>query len=188
MGPKEDIFVRKVIATFIAVLVLVTAAGGVGSAAGRVGVIDLALIMDESKAGREANAVLAAFIEERRTAVLELETHVDQLRAALEDDEQALTDDERAELEAELEEATDEYVAAVNQYDEELDAALQELRNHILSEIGIVLQMVGDAGGFDLIVDAASAYYYRRVVDLTFEVIREYDDLWDIAQRRASQP
>lgn len=180
---------NRIVGTAVAVLVLVMAMASIGLAADRVGVIDLAVIMDESKAGKQANAALAAFIDERQQAAFQLEEELEQLAASLDEDEggAAWSGDERATLEAELDAAVERYIAAVNEYEAEIDAALEALRDHILSEIGIVLQMVGDSRGFDIILDSTSSFYYRRVVDLTFEVIREYDVLWEAAQRQASQ-
>lgn len=165
-------------------LLLIMALSTVASAANRVGVIDLALIMDESKAGRRANALLEEFIAERQEALLPLEEQIEALAAELENAE-SMSDAEREALQAEFDEVVNEYVTQLNQYEAEIDAALQQLREQILSDIGAVLQMVGDSRGFDLIIDTSMAYYYRRVVDLTFEVIREYDDLWDQAQLQA---
>lgn len=165
------------------VLLLMLALSAVASAADRVGVIDLALIIDESKAGRQANTLLNAFIEERRQELLPLETQLQELVEALENGAESMSDDERAALEAEVDALAEEYVSLLDQFEADVDAAVQSLRQQILADIGVVLQMVGDSRGFDLIIDTSTAYYYRRVVDLTFEVIREYDDLWEAAQR-----
>lgn len=175
-------------ATIIATVFIVLVATAAGSAAGRVGVVDLAVVIDESKAGKEANAALNAFIAERQLAADELEARWQQLADDLEAAESSLGDEEPEALRAELDAAAAAYVAAVDEFEAEIDGALQALRDHILSEIGIVLQRVGDARGFDMIVDSSSVFYYRRVVDLTFEVIREYDDLWEEARRLAGQP
>lgn len=165
-------------------LLLSLALTAVASAAARVGVIDLGLIIDESKAGRQANTVLNAFIEERQQALLPLETQLEELAAALESDVVTLSVEERAALEADFDALAEEYLALLNQYEAEIEAAVESLREQILADVGVVLQLVGDSRGFDLIMDASMAYYYRRTVDLTFEVIREYDDLWDEAQRQ----
>lgn len=165
------------------VLLLMLALSAVASAADRVGVIDLALIIDESKAGRQANTLLNAFIEERRQELLPLETQLQELVEALENGAESMSDEERAALEAEVDALAEEYVSLLDQFEADVDAAVQSLRQQILADIGVVLQMVGDSRGFDLIIDTSTAYYYRRVVDLTFEVIREYDDLWEAAQR-----
>lgn len=176
--------VRRIALIGTAVLLITFALSAVGSAAGRVGVVDLSLIIDESKAGKQANALLNLFIQERQAALLPLEEELERLSAELENGE-SLSDEERAALQEEFDAAVMEYVAAANQYEEQIEAAVQDLRDQILADIGVVLQMVGDSRGFDLIMDVSSAYYYRRTVDLTFEVIREYDDLWDEAQRQS---
>lgn len=178
---------KKGMRIVVLIVAVVMVAAGVVSAAGRVGVVDLAVIIDESKAGKEANAILNAFIAELQQEADELEARWQELADALESDEGSLTEEERETLQADMEAAAAQYVASVEQFEVEIDGALQTLREHILSEIGIVLQRVGDDRGFDMIIDSSAAFYYRRVVDLTFEVIREYDDLWEVAQREADR-
>lgn len=168
-----------------AVLLLTLSLSAAGLASGKVGVIDLAVIMDESKAGKQANAVLATFIEERQQAVLPMEAQLEQLAEAIENGGESMSDDERGAKQAEFDALAQEYLVAVDQFEAEIEDALLSLREQILADIGVVLQMVGDSRGFDLIMDASTAYYYRRTIDLTFEVIREYDDLWEVAQRQA---
>lgn len=173
---------RKRVVIVGVVLALMFAFAAAASAQERVGVIDLALIIDESKAGKQANALLNQFIAERQQQLTPYETQLEALLEQLENE--ALSDEERAALEEEFNALAEEYLALVEQFDAEVAAAVETLRQQILSDIGVVLQLVGDSQGFDLIIDASNAYYYRRVVDLTFEVIREYDTLWEQAQRQ----
>lgn len=173
---------RKVTLAVFAGLLLTLVAAWPGLAADKVGVVDLALIMEESKAGKQANALLAAAVEERRQALAPQEAQLEELAALLENG--SLSDDERAAKEAEFDALAQEYIAAVNQADAEVQQLLEQLRSQLLADIGVVLQRVGDSRNFDLILDVSSTYYFRRTVDLTFEVIREYDDLWEQAQRQ----
>lgn len=169
------------------VLALTFALAAVASAADRVGVIDLALIIDESKAGRQANTLLNEFIAQRQQELAPYEERLAAMLEQLENEADALPEEERAALETGFDELAQEYFALLEQFEAEVAAAVEALREQILADIGVVLQMVGDDRGFDIIMDAANVYYYRRVVDLTFEVIREYDDLWEQAQRQAGQ-
>ncbi len=75
----------------------------------------------------------------------------------------------------------------VEQFEAEIQAAAQTLREQLLSDIEVVVRMVGEARGFDLVLEASDVYFYRRVVDLTFEVIREYDHLWEQSRQPAEQ-
>lgn len=157
------------------------------SAADRVGVIDLGTVIDESQAGREANAVLNRFIEERQQWLVPYEERLDDLLARLNGEDEALSAGERAALQAEFDELAQEYFAMVEQFEAEIQAAAQTLREQLLSDIEVVVRMVGEARGFDLVLEASDVYFYRRVVDLTFEVIREYDHLWEQSRQQAEQ-
>lgn len=172
-------------AVLAAVLSLVMASAAL--AAERVGVIDLALVMEESRAGRQANAILQQFVAERQQALIPYEQRLEELMTRLENEAGSLSADERAALEDEFNLLAAEYLALAEQYELEVQQALATLQEQLLADIGVVLQIVAESRGFDLIIEASSAYYYRRVIDLTFEVIREYDDLWEQAQRTAGQ-
>src|SRR5690625_230788 len=58
--------IKKHVAFVFAALLFTLALSATGWAATRMGVIDLALIMDESKAGKRVNALLADFVSEKR--------------------------------------------------------------------------------------------------------------------------
>lgn len=176
---------RRLVLAVIAGLALTMALSASALAADRVGVINLELIMEESKAGKQANAVLQAAVEERRQLLAPQEARLEELAAIL-DNGDTLSEEERAATQAEFDALAEEYVAAVNRYDAEVQQLLEQLRSQLLADIGVVLQRVGDSRGFDLILDISAAYYFRRTVDLTFEVIREYDDLWEQARQGGS--
>lgn len=171
---------RRIVVGTIVVFMLIMAIGAMGSAQSRIGVIDLAVVIDESKAGKEGNTILQDALAERQAQVREMEDELLAMEEALSAD--TLTDDERAERLAELEQAETEYSETVARFEAEIDQLLQTLRRQIISDIGVVVQLVAEERGFDLVIDADQAYYYRRVADLTFEVIREYDDLFDAAR------
>lgn len=163
-------------AVVAAAFVVAAVGSGAVSAATKVGVVDLATIMEESRAGRQANVVLNEFVAELREELQPYEENLDELFEALQDE--SLSDDERRGLEERFNETMAEYSALVDAFDMEVEEALFQLRSQVLNDIGIVLQSVAEAQGFDIILDSDAVLYYRRVVDLTFEVIREYDERW----------
>lgn len=164
-----------------AVIVLLALFGGAGvSAASKVGVVDLGTIMEESRAGKQANVILNEFVAELRAELRPYEDELDELFEALQDE--SLPEDERGALEERFNEAMAEYGSLVDAFDAEVEEALFQLRRQVLNDIGIVLQSIAEAQGFDIILDSEAVLYYRRVVDLTFEVIREYDERWQAAR------
>ena len=92
-------------------MALVLALGAVGSAQSRIGVIDLAYVLDESKAGQEGNAILQAALAERREQVQAMDQRLQELEASLTD--ATLSDEERDRRLAELEAAAAEYSETV---------------------------------------------------------------------------
>lgn len=159
---------------------LALAIGAVASAQSRVAVIDLALIIDESQAGQQGNEILQSAIAERQEQVNEMEAELLAMETALAD--AGLSDDARAELLFELEAAAAVYSETVARLEAEIDQILQSLRSQIISDIGIVVQMIAEEHEFDLVIDAAQAYFYRSVIDLTPEVLQRYDELFEAAR------
>lgn len=174
---------NRIVAVAVMALLSVLAVGAVGSAQAKIGLIDLAVIMDESKAGQQGNAILQAAVAERQQVVSDMEAELIALEEALSD--VALTDAERVEILAALEEAAAEFSQTVQLFEAEIDQIVQALRSQIIADVRFVVQLVAEQGGFDLVMDVEDAYYYRSAIDLTHEVIREYDELWDAA--RASE-
>ncbi|MFS8581728.1 MAG: OmpH family outer membrane protein [Limnochordales bacterium] len=171
---------RRIVVATLFGLALVLALGAVGSAQSRIGVIDLAYVLDESKAGQEGNAILQAALAERREQVQAMEQRLQELEASLTD--ATLSDEERDRRLAELEAAAAEYNETVARFEAELDFLLQTLRDQILSDIGVILQMIAEERGLDIVIDASQAHYYRDAVDLTLAVIQRYDELYEAAQ------
>lgn len=171
---------RRIVAAAVMVLMSILAISAIGSAQAKIGLIDLAVIIDESKAGQQGTAILQAVVAERQQVVSEMEAELIALEEALSDS--TLTDAERAEKLAALEEAAAQFSQTVELFEAEIEQLIQSLRSQVISDILFVVQLVAEQSEFDLIIDVDDAYYYRSAIDLTNEVIREYDDLWEAAR------
>lgn len=147
---------------------------GAANAAPKIGVVDIATIMDESVAGREADALLRAFVAERQQVIDELELELEQLTARLNG-----TDDStmRNTLQSEMDEKTTAFQQRVQRFEAEIEAAISELQSQILGDIQIVLELFGDDHDYDIIFDTASVVYLGPALDVTWEVIEAYDKL-----------
>lgn len=165
-------------------LMFIVAAVGVGSAAGKIGVVDIAVIMDESVAGQEAHALLGSFVAERQQVVHEKEAELDELVLALDDDAAGLSVERRTALQAQFDEANAELTQLVNQFEAEIEAVIEDFRGQILSDIQIVLQLFGVESEYDVILDMSSIAFASDAVDVTRDVIKKYDEL--LAESRTS--
>lgn len=164
----------------VVVLAAALALGGVAAAQSRIAVINLAFIIDESKAGQQGNAILQEAFAERQQQVNELEAELQEMEAALADS--SLSDAERADLLARLEEAAARFEETVAQLEAELEQLVEALRGQILSDLRVVVQMVAEENGVDIVIDANQAYFFSSSVDLTMAVLQRYDELYEQAR------
>lgn len=174
---------KRYIRAVLCALVVTLLAVGVSSAAGKIGVVDIAVVIDESVAGQEANALLGAFVAERQQVVVEKEAELEQLTLSLEENGEGMSAEARAALQAQIDAATTELTQLLHTFEAEINAAIEELRGQILSDIEVVLQIFGVENEFGLIFDAASAVFVNDTADVTWDVIGKYDEL--LAESRA---
>lgn len=161
----------------VASVFIVGVAGVAGAQSMKVGIVDLSILISESDEGKRDNAELNQLIAERQAELDQREASVLALRDRLEDEANALSDQERARLEEEYQTLSIEYLTIGQEYEAEIQARADEMRDQLLQEIASVLQWYGDTKEYTLILDASTVYYYRQVIDLTWEILREYNDL-----------
>lgn len=171
---------NRVVVVVVLAAALALAAGAAVSAQSRIAVIDLAFIIDASKAGQEGNAILQQAFSERQQRVSEMEAELIAMEQELTDP--ALSADQRAALLAQLESAAEQFQQTVALLEAELQQLLEALRGQILSDLGIVVQMVAEQNDVDIVIDASQAYFFRETVDLTMAVLQLYDQLFDEAR------
>lgn len=178
---------RRVGLLLLVLLMGVLVSTGVASAQElRIGVVDLSIIISESAAGREANEQLNQLVERRRIEIAQKEEAIVALETELNNIAENLSDEQVTTKQEELNELISEYLQLIETYESEIQATAEAMRRQILAEIGAVLQWYGDNRGYSLIIDASAALYYRRVIDLTYDIIREYDALRAAGQIRSS--
>lgn len=160
---------------FGAVLMVGLLGGAMAGAQSKIGIVDLAIVIDESDAGKAANAQLAQFIAARQADLDTLEGQITGLETELSGESLAAAD--RSAKQTQIDQLVNDYMTRMNTYENEIQQVANVLRQNVLAEIGAVLQWYGDNNGFDMILDASAVLYYRRVVDLTYDIIREYNAL-----------
>lgn len=154
----------------------------VGAAAGKIGVLDVNIVIEQSVAGKEAQAILESFVAERQQLVREKEAERDELELALTDDGAGRSSEETAALQQRVENVTAELTQLVREFEHEIEAAVNDLRDQLLADIVIVTQLFGEENGYDLILDAAQVAFARDAIDVTEQIVRKYDEL--LAQSR----
>jgi len=155
--------------------ILTAAAVPVAAAEGKVAVMDLDMIITESEAGKVAAAQLEALIQEKQAlvdtraeAILELQGELEAASAQGRED---------ASKQEELQRLVAEYQQLVEDSEAEIQARAAEMRNQLLSEIGEVVRRIGIRDNYALILDVSLVHFYTQAIDITWDVIREYNSL-----------
>lgn len=165
------------------VLVFLIIASGAGAAQLKIAVVDINTVITQADAGKALNNNLARYVENLRAELTAKQQVIDDLRQSLEEvgeDEENARSAEIARLEAELQEAA-------TKAQQDVDNLTEEYRRILLEDIGKVLALIAEEDGYHLIIDAAVTYYYANLVDITWEVIRKYNDLYEQALQQSLQ-
>lgn len=168
---------RKLVGIVFGLLLVGLVGGAVAGAQAKVGVVDLVTVIDESDAGIEANARLSEFVDERQADLDALESQISALQQELNQSADSLGEADRTAKQEQIDQMISDYVNRLNAYEAQIQEFTQILQQTLLAEIRAVLQYYGDQNGYDLILDSNAVLYYRPVVDLTYDVIRTYNEL-----------
>ncbi|MBI5016726.1 MAG: OmpH family outer membrane protein [Deltaproteobacteria bacterium] len=159
-------------------LVLVLAAQGAAAAqGGKIGVVDLQRCLTETKQGQKYRAEFTARAEQTRADLDKKEAALKELRETLEKQGLVLSPAARQDKEKEYREKLDAFKELYKASQQALQKQDQELTGRILKDLRTVIQEIGDAGGYALVVERqeGGVLYAVRDADLTDEVIRRFD-------------
>ncbi len=154
------------------VCVLLVLLIGCSAEAPRIGVVDVAKVIGESKGGKKANAMLDAFVKARQTVVNEKAEAIDKLRKGLAKEPAAT----KKAKEEELNKASVELQQLVASSQAEVKNKAAELRNSLIKEIRETVDSIGRDEKFLLILTSENAPYFQQTMDVTDRVIRKYDE------------
>lgn len=149
----------------------------------KIGVIDINTVIGQSDAGRAVNDSLTRFVENIKADLTQRQKHIEDMRQSL--DDASLSAEERDKKALEIDQIDKEFRVMISDAQESIDKRAEEYRALVLEDIGKVLALVAEENGYHLIIDSASAFYYARLVDITWEVIRKYNDLFEKASQSA---
>jgi outer membrane protein len=158
----------------IAVLVL---SGSVASAQERIkiGYIDIQRVISESQPGKRAKERFQAQVKKAEADVVKERQDLEKLRADIEKKGPLLKDDERRNLEADYQRRSVTLQRAMSDYQQELQAKNNEMMSDILKELEQIVNEVGKADKFTLILERSQILYSDQGIDITSKVIETYN-------------
>ena len=158
----------------IAVLVL---SGSVASAQERIkiGFIDIQRVISESQPGKRAKERFQAQVKKAESDVVKERQDLEKLKADIEKKGPLLKDDERRNLEADYQRRSVTLQRAMSDYQQELQQKNNEMMADILKELEQIVNEVGKADKFTLILERSQILYSDQGIDITSKVIETYN-------------
>ncbi|HEX7232881.1 MAG TPA: OmpH family outer membrane protein [Candidatus Binatia bacterium] len=158
----------------IAVLVL---SGSVASAQERIkiGFIDIQRVISESQPGKRASDRLQAQIKKAEGDVVKERQDLEKLRADIEKKGPLLKDEERRNLEADYQRRSVTLQRAMSDYQQDLQQKRNEMMSDILKDLEQIVNEIGKADKFTLILERSQILYSDQGIDITSKVIETFN-------------
>jgi outer membrane protein len=143
----------------------------------KVGVIDLQKCLEESQEGKRVSAILKKKKQVLQTQLDRKQKELFELRKEFEKQAMMLSMDAQEDKRKTIERKTRELEYLLKDLNEEMARAQEKEKRRIFKELGDIIQKMGSAQGFTLIMEkrAGGVLYFTESVDLTQKIIVEYD-------------
>ena len=141
----------------------------------KIGFIDVQRAISESQAGKRAKDKFQAQIKKAEGDLLKEKTELERLKADLDKKGPLLKDEERRSLEAELQRRYTNYQRGMTDQQQDLRQKESEMTAEILKELEKIVDEVGKAEKFTLILERSQVLYSDQGIDITNRVIDAYN-------------
>ncbi|HTY54596.1 MAG TPA: OmpH family outer membrane protein [Candidatus Binataceae bacterium] len=156
-------------------MILALAASMPARAETKLAYVDVQRALNECAAGKKARDQFRIQIERVQTKLQREQNEVAALKDELEKKGMLMKDDERRNL-------TDEYARKARDFDrnykdtkDELERKDQEVTGAIVRDLSVVIRNIGEKRGYTMVVEKSSILWGAPGIDITDEVIRDYD-------------
>ncbi|MGA2026744.1 MAG: OmpH family outer membrane protein [Syntrophobacteraceae bacterium] len=161
---------NRLVAVLAGIMLVVLA--GCNAEAPKIGVVDVVRVINESNAGKKANAELDALVKAKQAELKRKADAVEKLKKGIEK-EQAAT---RKAEEEKLGKANSEYQKLVSASDAEVQKRAAQLKSMILEDLKKVLGAIGREEKFLLILTTDNMAYFQKTIDITDRVVKKYNE------------
>ncbi len=147
----------------------------------RVAVIDPHMVMEKSKAGSRALALLKEHAKARENVLKSDQKELERLQKELKTGEGTIPEKELKQKQEVLARKFQDYQKRGQEYQAELAQKQREIVQEYMKKIETVTSVVAKRHGFSLVVDKGSdttlkiVLYSRKGLDITSEVVKEFD-------------
>ena len=147
----------------------------VASAQVKIGFIDIQRAISESAAGKRAKDKFQAQVKKAEADLLKEKNDLERLKAELDKKGPLLKEDERRNLEGDLQKRYVNYQRSMSDQQQDLRQKEGEMTADILKELEKIVNEVGKAEKFTLILERSQILYSDQGVDITNKVVETFN-------------
>lgn len=141
----------------------------------KIGVVEFQRFLDKSDAGKLIKAQITEKGKEMEADLKKQGADIEELRKRLEREALVMSKDMREEKEREFRIKVNDIKTLKKKYEMELQDLQKQLMGELQQETDAIIQDIGKAGGYLLIMDKRGVLYSPSGIDITDEVIKRHN-------------
>jgi outer membrane protein len=141
----------------------------------KIGYIDIQKVISESQAGKRARDRFQAQVKKAEGDILKERQDIERLKSDLDKKGPLLKDEERRNIEIDLQKRSVNLQRSMSDHQQELQVKNNEMMSEILKELEKIVNEVGRAEKFTLILERSQILYSDQGIDITSKVIETYN-------------
>jgi outer membrane protein len=142
----------------------------------KIGYVDIQKVISESQAGKRARERFQAQVKKAEGDILKERQDIERLKTDLDKKGPLLKDEERRNLEADLQKRSVILQRSMSDHQQDLQVKNNEMMSEILKELEKIVNEVGKAEKFTLILERSQILYSDQGIDITSKVIETYNN------------
>lgn len=150
----------------------------------KLGFINLQRAMNEVEEGKRAKSELKKIFDKKKKELQGKEAQVKKLKAELEGQALMMKEEHLRAKQGEFQQMAVELQTLLLKHQKEMSEKEAEAMNTILVKMNEVIQEIGKKDGFTMVLNEAAVVFAPQHLDITNEVIREYDSRFDKSGKR----
>lgn len=141
----------------------------------KIGYVDIQRVIGESQAGKRARDRFQAQVKKAEADLVKERQDIERLKSDLDKKGPLLKDEERRNLEVDLQKRSVNLQRSMSDYQQDLQVKNNEMMSEILKELEKIVNEVGKAEKFTMILERSQILYSDQGIDITSKVIETYN-------------
>jgi outer membrane protein len=141
----------------------------------KIGFIDIQRVIGESQAGRRAKDRFQAQVKKAEADLQKERQDLERIRSDIEKKGPLLKEEERRNMEADFQKRSVSLQRTMGDYQQDLRQKENQMMSDILKELEVIVNEVGKAEKFTLILERSQILYSDQGIDMTSKVIETFN-------------